>query len=258
VPISFAQFSPDGKAIYLALADGTTIQQCSLDKVGKRRVFPGDIQRGAVSPRGLTPEGKYWLESVALFDPDRTELSVVPNLLPKFDEQLVGEPVATFRHSGRVAHAAAISGEAVVSVSLAGILRRWEKGRDEPAWEVKLSDVANIDVTGVLVSPGGRRVAVAGDAGQVWTFDAESGKLLARAGELTGPVRAAAFGPDGRRIVAGCEDGTARVYDAETGRELAVLKGHAESVTAVAFGPDGSVIVTGSADKTVKVWEFRK
>jgi WD40 repeat protein len=281
VPISFAQFSPDGKAVYFALADGTTIQQCSLDKGGKNRVFPGDvrpdgarakisgvdsgipgvfpddIRLGAVSAHGLTPDGKYWLQSVALFDRDRYQLLLVPNLLPKFDEQLVGEPVATFRHAGLVAHAAPASGEAVVSVSSAGILRRWEKGKDEPAWEVKLRDVASIDATGVLVSPGGTLVAVTGDAGQVWTFDAKSGKLFARAGTLTEPVLAAAFSPDGTRIVAGCEDRTACVYDARTGKELAVLEGHAESVTAVAFGPDGT-IVTGSADKTVKVWEFRK
>ena len=205
VPISFAQFSPDGKAVYFALADGTTIQQCSLDKGGKNRVFPGDVRPdgaraktptvdsaipgafpgdvrlGAVSAHGLTPDGKYWLQSVALFDRDRYQLLLVPNLLPKFDEQLVGEPVATFRHAGLVAHAAPASGEAVVSVSSAGILRRWEKGKDEPAWEVKLRDVASLDATGVLVSPGGTLVAVTGDAGQVWTFDAKSGKLFARA-----------------------------------------------------------------------------
>jgi WD40 repeat protein len=281
VPISFVQFSPDGEAVYFALADGTTIQRCSLGKGGKNRVFPGNIQPegsrarttpgvisgdrvlpgdvrlGAVSSHGLTPDGRYWLQSAALFDPDRCALLIVPNLLPKFDEQLVGEPEATFRHAGLVAHAAPVSGEAAVSVSTAGTLRRWEKGKDEPAWEVKLRDVADFDATGVVVSPGGALVAVTGDAGQVWTFDAKSGKLLARAEKLTEPVHAAGFSPDGARIVAGCEDKTARVYDARTGRQLAVLEGHAASVTAVAFGADGT-IVTGSADKSVKVWELRK
>jgi WD40 repeat protein len=134
------------------------------------------------------------------------------------------------------------------------VLRGWGWG-PKPLWEVKLGklDIA----TGLTASPDGKLVAVTADAGEVWLFDAKTGKEVAKADKVTGAVWAAAFSPDGTKLVVGCDDKTARVIDTATGKELAVLKGHTESVGAVAFSPDGKMIATGSADKTVKVWEYR-
>jgi RNA polymerase sigma factor (sigma-70 family) len=167
---------------------------------------------------------------------------------------------ARFRHESVVEHAAGSDENTVATITnsrSSPVLRLWSKDTGKPLWEVDLwRKIANIDVTGVQVSPGGKLVAVTGDAGQVWVFDAKTGKLVSKTNKDTGAVGAAAYSPDGRQLVAGCADKTARVYDTETGEELGVLRGHTEAVTAVAFSPDGKQIVTGSADKTVRVWEF--
>src|SRR5262249_40188908 len=132
VPIRFVRFSPGGEAVYFSLADGTTIQRCAL-KAGKRAdLFPGDIQLGAPTPLGLTRDGKYWLELIDLFNPDRTELQVVPNLLKERDDKLVGKPELVFRHDGRVAHAVSVNPDVVVSLSETGVLRRWQAGKARP------------------------------------------------------------------------------------------------------------------------------
>src|SRR5204863_1432416 len=101
---------------------------------------------------------------------------------------------------------AAASDEQTVATVAKGTLSRWRKGEDKPLWEVKLSDVARkeegqIGVTGVLVSPDGRRVAVTGREGQVWVFDAKTGKLVARAESRDGAVRSSALSPDGKQLV---------------------------------------------------------
>ena len=135
------------------------------------------------------------------------------------------------------------------------VLRARNRTKGESLWEVKLGKIDI--VTGLVASPDGKLVAVTDGAGQVWVFDAKTGKEVAKTDKPTCAVWAAAFSPDSKLIVVGCDDKTARVYDTATGKELAVLKGHTEAVGAVAFSADGKQIVTGSADKTVKVWEYK-
>jgi RNA polymerase sigma factor (sigma-70 family) len=245
-PIDRVQFSPDGASLHLVTNEGDAVHLCSVEKVGRK--FPGFGGAGKMKCFGASTDGAYWLQA---FDGNK-ELLLMPN---KLGEGMVGgQADGRFTHTDAVRYVAADDGNVVATISL-NTLRVWSKDKDKPLWDAKLE---KIDVTGVAVAPSGKFVAVTGDAGQVWVYDAKTGKQLSKTEKLTGPVSQAAFSPDGKRIVAACEDKTARVYDAETGKELAVLKGHTEALSCVAFSPDGETIVTGSFDKTVRVWEFKK
>jgi RNA polymerase sigma factor (sigma-70 family) len=262
---------PFGEKVSVAADGGRSISRFA---VGQKDRVEWEVPNGdRLKALGLTPDGKYWLHASSNQEDKEFRLLITPNGLGETDgfgnrfifTRKIGE--FRFEHPGPLVHAAADGLEAVATVTVPNgdqpKLRFWRKGSDGPLWAVNLNSWTTefMHIGGVLVSPGGKRVAIFGDshgrAGRVWVFDATTGTLVTKLRDFTGTVRAAAFGPDGTQIVAGCDDGTVRICDVETGEERAVLKGHTEAVTAVAFGPDGKQIVTGSADKTVKVWQFR-
>jgi RNA polymerase sigma factor (sigma-70 family) len=247
VTVDGLRVSRDGKQLYQILNRGGAMHQGSVRRDG--RDWSGFGDAGDWVYYGPTGDSRHWLGREAA----KNELLLLRNdpAKGKFEQT----EVARFPHPDRLTHAAG-DGDVVVSVGGLGksVLRRWEAGKDKPLWE---ADLGGADVTSLVVSPGGKRVAVAGDAGLVRVFDAATGKPVSKAEGLPGTISAAAFGPDGAWLVAGCRDGSARVLDPETGKELATLKGHGDRVLSVAVGPDGT-IATGGADKLVKVWVPRE
>jgi hypothetical protein len=252
--ISMVQLSPDGKTAYFSLSQGS-VYQCSLDGDKKKgRLFPNELQLFAGTSHGLSPDGKLWVESVTLFEPERSVVTVRPNLLGRRELEIVGDPEALFEQEGRVELAAVGDAGVVVSVTSTGMLRRWKKDRRKPAWEEKLG---RFRATALALGPRNEVVAVGGEGGQVRLYAADSGKLLHVLAGHAKAVTALAFSPDGKRLASGGADGAVRVWGVGGGKELAVLKGHAGRVNAVAYGP-GDRIVTGGSDRTVRVWQWSK
>lgn len=241
------QFSADGATLFQVLNRGGAMHQCSVAPQG--RDYNGFADGGRDVYHGVTGDGRFWLTRKA----DGHELLLKRNdpKAGKFEDVVAGR----FAHANPIRLAAG-DGDVVVSVSWnrKATLHRWDKAREKPLWE---ADLGRMDPLALAVAPGGKLLAVTGNAGQVLVFDAASGKAVARA-DLVSIVWAAAFSPDGERLVVGLHDGTARVLDAATGKELAELAGHGAAVQAVAFGPAGDRVVTGSADKTAKVWELAR
>ncbi len=149
-------------------------------------------------------------------------------------------------------------------------------------------------LTGLALSPDGKRVAVVGSAGPLKVWDTEAGrelasqtagrtavaysangKLLAAAGAdntilicdaITGevlhtcrghggPVLDLAFSPDGKKLVSGSKDRMARLWDVDTGTPGEVLRIHKQAVQAVAFQADGTRVATAGKDSSVAVWD---
>src|SRR5262249_7111245 len=103
-------------------------------------------------------------------------------------------------------------------------------------------------------SADGRNLAGARD-GEVFVWEAATGKVRLRLRPQGHVVYGVAFSPDGGTLAAALFNGTAHVWDAATGKELRVLKGHVEEVRAVAFSPDGKTLATGGEDQTVRLWD---
>src|SRR5262249_54055657 len=154
------------------------IFQYSLDNGGNQdRVFPENVQFTARNAHSLSPDGKFWLESITEFDPiEHSELMLSPNLLSEQGKELVGNSAATFKQDGYVKHAVMGDVEVVVSVNSTGTLRRWKKGNDKPVWEDKLG---KFQATALTLCPKQKRIAVGGKNGEVRLYSVETGKTLA-------------------------------------------------------------------------------
>lgn len=116
------------------------------------------------------------------------------------------------------------------------------------------------EVWAISYSPDGRQIATASQDGQVWTWDALTGKPLVSFKGHTREVTGVAFSADGKRLATSSWDSTVRLWDAATGAEL---NGFAQSITIggskqnlrlnnVVFGPGDAWLLTSAQDYTVR------
>jgi WD40 repeat protein/beta-lactamase regulating signal transducer with metallopeptidase domain len=114
---------------------------------------------------------------------------------------------------------------------------------------------ARSGVLGLVYSPDGRTLAIAGEDAAVTLREAATGQIRARLEGHRDTVACLTYSPDGRTIGTGGYDRTLRLWNAATGRQQALLEGHANWVVAVAFSPDGKRVASAGYDKTVRVWD---
>ncbi len=112
----------------------------------------------------------------------------------------------------------------------------------------------------VAAEPDGRHVISASmPAQELWRWDRQTGKPVAKGIYDDHRARSIGMSPDGRWIVTGSEDLDCRVrlYALNQGiAELThVLEGHTKCVWSVAFSPDSRWLATGSSDRTIAIWD---
>ena len=128
-------------------------------------------------------------------------------------------------------------------------------------------------MTGVAITPDGRRAVSASwdDTLRVWdlesgpsvrTLEGHSGwvniakTLLVHHSRLirtleghSNSVTGVAITPDGRRAVSASDDNTLRIWDLESGQTIRTLEGHSGRVSGVAITPDGRRAISASGTK---------
>lgn len=102
---------------------------------------------------------------------------------------------------------------------------------------------------------GDRWVISGGFGGELLVWDVQTGGLVRRLGNQTGPIRRLAVIADPWRVAAACHDGTARVWHIETGEEVAVTRGHRGAVRSVVWDAASGQLVTGGWDGTIRLWD---
>jgi WD40 repeat protein/serine/threonine protein kinase len=120
------------------------------------------------------------------------------------------------------------------------------------------------EVTSVVFSPDGKRLASAAADKTVKVWEAQTGQELRTCQGHTGIVSMVAFSADGKRLASASEDKTVKVWDAQTGQEIVAFKGHTGLVQSVAFSPDGKRLASAAGEQRpagrggegeVKVWD---
>jgi WD40 repeat protein len=105
-------------------------------------------------------------------------------------------------------------------------------------------------------APDGRRLAVAGQGGEVQVLDVRTGAGRTAVVGHAGPATSIAFAADGATIVSGGRDGRMAVWDGHTGQLLgAVTVAGPDVATFPAFRPDGHTVVVVSTDGAVHAWD---
>lgn len=108
-----------------------------------------------------------------------------------------------------------------------------------------------------LFSPDGTTVAAANTSGEVFTWRWRTTKKLKQVDSSFARLNSVEFSPDGRRLIVAANKDS-YVYDVGSSEFLARLRGHADLVTRATFSPDGNLIATASADGTARVWAFKE
>ena len=224
-----AFFSPDGKRIVTASADGTA------------KVWDAE-------------DGRLRATLLATFTSNR---DAVTNITPAMIEgQTAGVVSAQFSPNGK----------RIVTAQDDGVVRVWNAGNGRLFFTLTGHKAR---ANSAVFSPDSKRIvtASADETARVW--DAGNGRLLATLAEPydaaenaveailgghNGNIASALFSRDGKRIVTASADGTVRVWDAANGQLLATLARQKDAMNSAVFSPDGARVVTASNDWTAKVY----
>ncbi len=276
--LSAAAWSPDGKRILTASADGTA-RIWDAEKPADPVVLKGDD-----SPMTLAawrPDGKQVLiategGTVRLLQADGTGEAVTLNgsvgtvvaaiwsgdgtrvVAVSRDDATARIWSASGGWIELIGHTAPIrsvafhpDGERVLTASDDGTARIWSV-LGFAAQQVFPGHKA--EVLFVAPSPDGTRfVTTSRDrTARIWSLVSKGLPVVLEGHQ--GSVESAAWSPDNSRVATASTDRSARIWSVDGLTEPVVLKGHAAAVTSVAFRADGRYVATASADKTARIW----
>jgi WD40 repeat protein len=240
--LSQAQFSPDGRQVLIACADG---QVRRWDTENKLRLPPLLGHTGEVQVATFSRDGRFILSASA----DETA---------RLWDAVTGQQLFVLAHPNTVYGAQFnAAGDLVVTACGDGIARLWNVATGQMTDALlKCQGAALFDAA---FSRDGRHlvIATAGDEsmGQVW--DLATRQPLGPPLKHDSWVYQARFSPDGRLVVTASFDTTARVWEVGTGRLVRTFK-HRLPVKCAQFSPDGRYVLTASWDFVAQLWDVAK
>jgi WD40 repeat protein len=241
-PLRSVAFSPDGKRILTASADGNV----RFWNAGGGRQVGALAAPGAVSDAALSADGAR----VVTADDDGTARI--------FDAKTGSVQRVLAPPGGSAISSAAFSpdGRSIVTTGADGNARIWN-ARSAAEVARSTSEKGHV-LLRASFSPDGRRVVVASASGNARISDAATGNALVALNGTVG-LLSAAFSPDGRRVVTGGGEGIVRIWDARTGSSVDELNepGTGHMTFSVGYSPDGRRILTAGGDGTALIWDAK-
>ena len=236
--VQFASFSPDGKTVVTASADGTA------------QLW--DVATGYSRTEPLRHDDRVLF---AAFSPDGTiVVTASADRTARLWNVATGQPRSEpLRHERAVLLARfSDDGTTVLTVD-DNAARHWDVASGRPTGTMIRH---GLDLAVVKISPDGRTLLVAGHDKTVQLWDTETGRH--RGAPLLHPdvLWSAAFSPDSKTVATGCGDKKVRLWDVATGRPLRTPLDHDHPVWSIAFSPDGKTIVAGTDGKLAKLWDI--
>ena len=257
-PVYVASFSPDGKYILTASADGTAkvwnaiSGQLLTDLAGNT----SPIRSASFSPACLDdPTGGKYIVTGSFDNTAKVWNTVSGELVANMKEHTNLIRSVSFSPNGKYIVTASEDKTVKIWNAYSGQLVKNLTGFTIPVYTASFSPACPGDPTG------GKYIVAAawGQTAKVW--NAVSGQFVTDLKGHTSIILSVAFSPDGKYIVTASVDGTAKVWNAVNGVLIANLKGHTDRVQSACFSPvcpddptGGKYIVTASLDKTAKVW----
>jgi hypothetical protein len=282
--VNHAAFSPNGRLVATASADGTARVWRAVDGTQVVTLKAGRPLRDAsFSPDGslLATAGEdgyvrvwNWREKRQISDlvgsgSQMNRVSFSPRgdlILAASDDGTArvwewpgGRPVAALDGEHGNMHSAAFNrdGTLVVTASDDGRARVWDMtGRRVIALLVVGRD-SDVDVVDAEFSPDGRFVVTASDDGRTIVWDWGAQRQVAVLPGHSYWLQSAEFSPNSALVVTGggSDNEIARIWPWRARKRQAIdLAGHASNVESASFSPDGQFVVTAGDDGTARIW----
>lgn len=230
--VSGVAFSPDGKRLATASADGTV-----------------KFWDAATGTELRTLEAHEDIVSAVAYSTDGTQFATA-----SFDgtAKVWSADKLARLHTFKGARGALLTVafnpncRALAAGGIDGSVRVWElDGKGEPGGRVQRRH--DSWVNGIAYRPDGEGLASASSDNEI-RFNPGFGQLNTLRPKI-GEVRSVAFSADGTLIAAGTRYGVTKVWDAKTGEDAATLKGkRTGDVWGVAFSRDGKLLAAGDGD----------
>ncbi len=228
--INSLSFSPDGKKIATASADGE-IKLWSIDgKLLKSLPKASDtILSISFSPDSKLLASANWDNTINIWDQNGNLLKTLKG------------------HSNSVLSVNfSPDGQLLASGSVDNSVKLWKLNN------ILSTAFATANVLGANFSPDGLAIATASkdQTVKIWSLQ---GKLINTLVGHQDVVSSVSFSPNGQQIVSGSYDKTIKLWD-RNGKLLQTFTGHTQAVNWVTFSPDGTMIASASDDHTIKLW----
>ncbi len=234
--IPVASWSPDGKSLACACADGTVL----LWNMGTGSVQSYRTHISPVRSLAWSRDGKYIASvdagnRICIWDP------VTFHTMNYFTPPVIAINALTWSPDNRYIATGGVPPTVQLYDAFAGTLLR-----------SFTAHMASIEA--VAWSPDGKYVASAGGDTTVRVWDATAGKTINIYAAHSSVVYAVSWSADGRRIASGSADQTVQVWPALGKGSAYTYDGHKSDVLSVAWSSDGRRIASGDAAGNLQIW----
>ena len=241
-----AGFPPPG----LQLLRATTLRRLRLLRLDRGFLHPR-IDTGAVTPLGLSPDGKtaFFAYDVVVSDDGKEG----PAYLDRWSVA-TGRRATVRLGSPNVVGAGFVRGGTRIVTVTSSAVETWDARALRRLRSVRTS----LPLGGyAAVSSDGSRVAgLRRGTGTPVFVDATTGRATpATSGGHEGGVLSLQFSPDGRRVATTGDDGKVILWDPATGTPLETLVGHGGRVLGAVFTADGRTLYSASLDGAIFEWD---